>query len=210
MRADLRRSIQQPGSRDGELGYVWNGGDVFCALRRMPDGKLSVTYRGSTTAEDWKRDFDPLPVWDPEVGYCHGGFLEGIDASLAEIIPALGTDPHTSLTLDGHSLGAAHARIAAAKLTVRGIKVDQLCTFGSPRPGYVNIRRVIEKSGMVHRSFKYRNDPVCDVPIPIPILYPVVHTEDATPLDGPSNSEDPWGPLRDHHIQLYLAAAPDQ
>lgn len=185
--------------------HLWSGGDVFCSLRVLMD-EFVVVFRGSTTAENWERDLQPLPVFDKEVGFCHSGFLEQMDTALAEIIPALGTDAHMSLTVTGHSLGAARARIAAAKLTVRGVKVDQLLTFGSPRPGFANVRRIIEKSGMAHQSFRYNNDPVCLVPFPVPLVLPFEHTEDWTQLTGPSNPDDALGALRDHKLQNYIGA----
>jgi len=183
---------------------LWSGGEVICAVRRLA-GTCVLIFRGSVTTLDWMRDLQALPKWDPEVGFCHGGFLEQIDTALAEAIPALTAgSPPLPVTVTGHSLGAARARIAAAKLAARGLNVEQLCTFGSPRPGFANVRRVIEKSGMAHRSFRNGHDPVCLVPFPILPVLPFEHTEDWTAFWEHADGDD-LRPERDHAIGLYVA-----
>jgi hypothetical protein len=178
--------------------HFWTRGDIVCALKHLPDDDV-VVYRGSETKTDWLRDFNAIPQWDPEIGFCHGGFLTEMDTALAELIPNI----TRVLTVTGHSLGGARARIAAAKLAYRGFPVSHLCTFGSPRPGFANVRRVIEKSGMKHESFRNGNDPVCLVPFPLPLL-PFEHTENWTAFweHAPLDELDP---TRDHDIHLYIA-----
>jgi predicted lipase len=101
--------------------------------------------------------------------------------------------------ITGHSLGAARARVFAALRVVNHLPVDRLCVFGSPRPGFANLARVIQKSGMIHMSFRNRNDPVTEVPT---ILPQWEHTENYILLDEHAIADD-YSPLRDHHIELY-------
>ena len=178
--------------------HYWEGGQVVCALRKLPDHDVLI-FQGSVSALDFLRDAEGWPTFDPEIGFCHHGFLVQMDEALAEAIPNL-TQP---AVVTGHSLGAARARIAAAKLSYRGMKVAQLCVFGSPRPGFANARRVIEKSGMAHESWRNMNDPVPLVPAILPWWE---HTESWGTFQehAPADNLDA---TRDHDIHLYIAGA---
>ena len=66
-----------------------------------------MVFRGSTTFEDWRRDFD---VWaDPfghsKIGPVHPGFLLGVDQVLDEYRQKASGAP----LVGGHSLGAGRA-----------------------------------------------------------------------------------------------------
>ena len=105
--------------------------------------------------------------------------------------------------ITGHSLGGAHARVLAGMFALAGLPVAELVTFASPRPAFPNLQRVIEISGMPHRSYRFHNDPVPLVPFPLAVL-PWTHTEEWIPLAGNTEPEN-LDPLRDHSIANYIA-----
>jgi predicted lipase len=162
-------------------------------------GTMVVCFRGSLSREDWLDDFNALPVFDNDIGFVHRGFYEGMRAAFAAIEPLLGTKP---ILVTGHSLGGARARIFAGLAIAARLPLARVVTFGAPRPGFINLRRLIEKTGVPHVSYRNRNDPVPLVPIPIP-FFPWEHTEDAWITVDAAPADDDIEPLRDHHIALY-------
>jgi pimeloyl-ACP methyl ester carboxylesterase len=128
----------------------------------------------------------------------HGGFLAGMDDALAAV-KAAAIGP---VTITGHSLGGARARIAAAKMLVRRLPVVKVVTFGSPKPAFGNLARVIQKSGVEHVSYRNRNDPVPLVPMVLPFWQ---HTEGWTVVDGAPDADE-LDALRDHSIARYIGA----
>lgn len=186
----------------GDAGFaqVWANDDVVVGLARV-DGADVLVLRGSVTAEDWMRDFAALPVWHDKLGFVHAGFAMGMDDAFAEVRAAVG--PRVVIT--GHSLGGARGRILAAMFAVHGMQVEQLCVFGSPKPAFANLGRIIEKSGMAHESYRNRRDVVPTVPLRIPPFLDFVHTEPWQACDAAPGEKD-LEPLRDHSCALYAQA----
>ena len=168
------------------------GGIVYS----VTDG--AICCRGSQTADDWLQDFDAIPVWTP-IGMVHSGFWSGMQALYATVKP-LATQP---LILTGHSLGGAHARLLAGLFALDGIPFE-LVTFAAPRPAWANLRRIVEKSGMKHRNYRFREDPV-----PMVAPFPYEPTEDYIVLDDGPGDPTNLDPLRDHSILNYLRCLPD-
>jgi hypothetical protein len=178
--------------------HYWVIGGVVIAHQKV-DGTDVLVLRGSTTAGDWVRDAESIPMWHPQLGFCHAGFLKDIDDVFAVVRSVVGS----KVIITGHSLGGARARILAALFACSGVKVDiTLCVFGSPKPAFVNLQRIIEKSGMVHMSFRNRNDVVPTLPAILPLW---CHTESWQDVDA-APAADNLEPLRDHSIDLYVAA----
>jgi hypothetical protein len=173
---------------------------IAYSISKVGDVSL-VVARGSQTRADWLRDFDAKPAWTP-LGYLHNGFWTGMPEFYAKVRSIVGAGP---VMIGGHSLAGAEARILAGQFILDGLRPLDLVTFASPRPGYANLRRVIEKSGITHTNYRFRNDPVPLVPVPVPWVMPWEHTEPWTELDGPT---DPAAldPLRDHNIDNYIRA----
>lgn len=176
--------------------HVWEFAGTHVAHRKLPNAEV-VVFRGSLDAVDWMRDAEAIPLWDPRLGFVHGGFMVGLNDALVAV--NLLSTPPGALVLTGHSLGGARARLLAALLAYSGTPAAQVTVFGSPRPGFANVRRVLEKSGTELASFRNRNDPVPLVPY-AGGLYE--HTDQWVPLDAPSPPGN-FGPLRDHHIARY-------
>lgn len=179
----------------------WTADDVIVGLK-VVDGVNVIVLRGSMTAEDWLRDGDVIPVWHKDLGFVHAGFVQGMDAVFVEVCKALNDNPNE---ITGHSLGGARARILAALFTVNKIPFQQIWTFGSPKPAFENLKRIIEKSGAVHGSSRFFNDIVPTTPLSIPPFLEYCHTEDYEQLDGHSGQTD-LGVLRDHSIENYIKA----
>lgn len=181
--------------------HYWEIGGVVLGHKVVDNTDLLV-LRGSATAEDWVRDATAIPKWHPQLGFCHAGFLEGMD----EVYAAVRQMVTKRLAISGHSLGGSRARILAALFAAYGFPCAggslQLCTFGAPKAGFINHARVIQKSGMEHASYRNRNDIVPILPFLIPLWEhsePWIHV-DAAPAD------DDFEPLRDHSSALYVQA----
>lgn len=192
--AQLSHAIYDP---LGEFDQLWTIKGVVIALAKVDDVDVLV-LRGSATAEDWMRDAGAFPQWHSDIGFCHAGFLIGMDEVFATVRAVVGP----KVVITGHSLGGARARILAALFVVNKVPVQMVCVFGSPKPGFANIGRVLAKGGVEHLSHRNRNDVVPLTPGVLPFWQ---HTEDWIAVDAApavSNLE----PLRDHSSELYVKA----
>ncbi len=162
---------------------------------------VSLTFRGSTDAADWFRDFEAQMVDDPILGGVHFGFLQGLRPLLDTIRPMLATDKR--IVVEGHSLGAGRAHLMAALLQREAFIVERVL-FGSPRPGGTKLATILNQHPC--RSFRNRRDPVCAVPFDIPLFDEYRHPEPQIHLDQAPPPDDSWGPMADHHMPLYLEA----
>ena len=149
----------------------------------------------------WIRDLEAVPIWDSRLGFVHAGFMMGMYDVLAAVALAAVKD----IVVTGHSLGGARARILAALLAYSGKPVSQCCVFGSPRPGFANLSRILQKSATPLASYRNYHDPVPLVPAAwVPVIGdPWVHPDPWISLEEHSAPDD-LEPLRDHHIQRYL------
>lgn len=176
--------------------HYWDLDDVVVAHQRIDDTDL-IVLRGSLTIEDWVRDGLAVPAWHDQLGFVHAGFLKGMDDVFAEVRKVVGQ----KLVICGHSLGGSRARILAGLFIVNGLNTGTLHTFGSPKPGFINLARIIQKSGWDHSSDRNRNDVV-----PTFAMLPYwEHTEPWTAVNA-APAQDDLEPLRDHSISLYVKA----
>lgn len=184
----------------GQNGFdhYWVGDDVVVGLK-VVDGANVIVLRGSVTTEDWMRDGAAVPVWHAGLGFLHAGFASGMDNVFTEICKVLDDKP---IEITGHSLGGARARILTGLFAVNKIQVQQLCTFGSPKPAFINLARVIEKAGILHSSYRNRRDVVPTLPLFLPMWQ---HTEPWHVVDA-APAEDNLQALRDHSCALYVKA----
>lgn len=174
---------------------------VCVGINHLPDASI-ICFRGSTTPEDWFRDFQAQMIYDTELSGVECGFIQGIRDIIgkrpAEAIP------QKPVYITGHSLGAARALIFAALETLKGLPVAGVTVFGPPRPGAQQIKDILASVSV--RCYKNRHDPVCDVPFNIPLFDPYTHVSDLIPVSVAPPPDDPWGLLADHHMGLYLDA----
>jgi hypothetical protein len=182
----------------------WEVNEIVCA-HAVIDGVSVIVFRGSITPEDWMRDLDAIPMWTSKLGFVHAGFYEGLETLYPLIEAVVGNQ----VIITGHSLGAARACLTAglfahdASANAIPCPVVTLCTFGQPKPAFANLGRIIAKSGMEHRSYRNLNDPIPLVPMEIFPFINYQNTEPWVALSAEPAAND-LGPLRDHHIDLYV------
>jgi predicted lipase len=131
-----------------------DAGRAHCLVIEQPDA-LIIAFRGTanildalTDAEAW---FHPTAA-----GRVHGGFEASYDAIRLDIQRrALGTLKPIYLT--GHSLGGAHAMLAAWDLFHANISPSRLTvyTFGQPRVGDAAFAAAYRAAGLHDRTWRY-------------------------------------------------------
>jgi triacylglycerol lipase len=134
--------IQSITAKEWEFGnfHFFDTGETQAYMIANQD-LVVLAFRGTETynLRDWMTDFKirMVEVWG--VGRVHRGFLAAIDHIWDEILSTLAKfrNDNQALLITGHSLGAALATLAAAKLNMNGLPVDGLYTFGSPRVGNI-------------------------------------------------------------------------
>ncbi len=168
------------------FGIVAAGEDIVLALPGAKD-----TY-------DLRLSFVALPVKHPELGFVHSGFVKDIDL----VCEFLRRKRFKNLYLIGHSLGGARARLLAAMCAVEKIPVKGICVFGSPKPGFKQYARIIQKSGMSHVSFRCGTDAATYLPN-IPNLW--VHTEEPCQIFCSREFSTPEL-IQDHSCERYVQA----
>jgi hypothetical protein len=172
----------------------WERNDVhFHAC--VENGVTILVARGTEPydLEDWIADFSIRPTVSrrhPLLGLCHAGFLTDVEQVAAEM-------QHDTqgqrVIVTGHSKGAAEALLFAAMQCCAGATPLLVVTFGSPRPGFVQLQELLRDLPGVD----YRNgaDPVPDLPLAF------LHPRHLKPIGTPSGN-----PIRDHFIESYIAA----
>nr|MBF0222139.1 lipase family protein [Desulfobulbaceae bacterium] len=202
----------------GTQGYVMSN-----------DTAIVVAFRGTqiTRPEDISTDLKFFPVDGPYAGQVHSGFLNALNRAWPEVEQAVASSRTRSKSLwfTGHSLGAALATLAVAKLRDINTPVAGLYTFGQPRTGNrVFARNFNSDFGKYAFRFVNNNDVVTRIP-PRELQYSHVgnlkyFTEDGRLVDDISfwnrfldrihgRMEDflEWGTdgLSDHDMPKYLA-----
>jgi triacylglycerol lipase len=154
------------------------GGGTECFVASNNDFAI-VAFRGSELTpraddprdyseiiKDWVRNFD-IHTDDFGGARIHRGFAEGVeqlwrqtqfDELIAELSPR-------KIWFTGHSLGAALATVAAARVIAEGGRLDGLYTFGSPRVGDEAFGRMLAEKGPTCYRFVNRQDVVTMVPL---------------------------------------------
>ena len=178
---------------------AWSGWDHWLEAGGVAGGVLYdhgntvVAFRGSKVVEDWIRDLIALPVWHPTLGWVDAGFLDGVEAFVAGLLPMIRGDV---ALLTGHSLGAAHATYVAGLLVAAGRAPKNLTLFGCPRSGRQTLGDLL--SGVSATSFRNGADPVP--------LVPHFVMSDAVPLTQVSSPENTEDPIENHSILRYRQA----
>jgi len=149
-----------------ESTWRWDNG-VEVLAGGWVAGRQAVAFRGTEigSIEDWVRDLRALPWWDRNLGWCHAGFLKGV----REIWPRLARSLAAAgpLVFVGHSKGAAEAALASGLAVKAGLRVERLYLFGSPRPAFSGLGRILDGAGVYCQRFVRGDDCVPDHPWPI-------------------------------------------
>lgn len=134
------------------------------------DSIVVVAFRGTEpkALQDWLTDANTLLINGPFGGRVHAGFSLALDSIWEALLAAIreAQDRGQSLWFTGHSLGAAVAALAVARLRDDLDKpVHGLYTFGQPRIGDRTFERAYNLDNR-SRSFRFvnNNDVVTRVP----------------------------------------------
>jgi predicted lipase len=174
---------------------TWFINNVQVSLTRINRNYVLV-FRGSMLAVDWMRDVEAIPVFHKSLGWCHKGFVEGLDDVFQAIKGSTGGEP---VSFTGHSLGGARARLMAGMFVVAGLPIIDLVTFGSPKPAFDQLSDILTRSTINHRSYRNMNDVVPTLP---PTEGPILnwqHTEQYVTLNGGGDDE-----FTQHEIENYV------
>jgi hypothetical protein len=186
-------------SKKAQWLHYWEKDDVVVGHIALECGTDVIVFRGSEQSIDWVRNLELWPTWYDGLGYLHAGFSQGIEEVVADTASCLGG----KVVVTGHSLGGARARIFAAMRHIRGLAIDQVTVFGSPKPGFGKLSEVIQTSGMVHTSYRHGSDPVPELPGILPFWQ---HPEPWSDLLSHDNSDEGLIEIGDHFMAGYIAA----
>lgn len=158
-----------------------------------------LVFRGSTSFEDWIRDFAHFAIAEnePPIGEVHPGFYAGMPEAFAQISPLLGE----RVVVTGHSLGAARADVFCALMLASGKRPLSRVVFGEPKPGLSSFVTTTEGRSYIN-SGPTGHDLVTDVPL----TFPPEDYDRPIPLSSvsaPPTLLDRWGPFCWHHAELY-------
>ncbi|HJW86670.1 MAG TPA: lipase family protein [Candidatus Brocadiaceae bacterium] len=127
---------------------------------------LFIAFRGTKDLRDWMTDLDVGLVGGPG-GKVHEGFLNALGYVWRDIWQYVQAQrQRRSLWVTGHSLGAALATLAVAKLRLeKDEAVNGLYTFGQPRTGDREFAKNFD-ADFLDQTFRYvnNNDIVTRVP----------------------------------------------
>lgn len=125
------------------------------------DEMILVAFRGTEANAIWDWMTDADIVLRPFVaGTVHEGFYDGLDEVWADMNAAIARlqDQGQALWFTGHSLGAALACLAVARLTFEQHKpINGLYTFGQPRTGDFAFSRDFDHE-FGSRTFRFVNN----------------------------------------------------
>lgn len=129
------------------------------------DSIAVLVFRGTDSFEDALTDMrcDLMRIGH---GSVHRGFADALEAvwvAIAQHLPDVLRGQ--ALYLTGHSLGAAVATLCAYRLTMLGVPVAGLYTYGSPRVGDATFARFFDACMPETYRIVNNNDIVCRVPL---------------------------------------------
>jgi triacylglycerol lipase len=166
------------------------------------DAFILVAFRGTQAEEleDWLTDLDAVPV-DGPVGEVHKGFYDALSSVWNDLVAALQgmRQDGQPLWITGHSLGAALATLAAARLLKENVvgSISGLYTFGQPRTGDPAFAAWFD--GLMRaRMFRFVNNNDIVPHVPLPPLYKHVGTFLYFDSDGKIQADEGfWGELKE-------------
>jgi triacylglycerol lipase len=137
------------------------------------DDMVLVAFRGTdpSNLKDWMTDMDAEPVGFL-TGVVHLGFLRSVRSVWDQVTGAIATlqTRGQSIWFTGHSLGAAQATVAVAKLRLEQARpVHGLYTYGSPRVGDGALTQSFDQD-FAAQTFRFVND--SDVVTRVPMREP--------------------------------------
>ena len=176
--------------------YIFQGklnDDTYVGVKRF--GNLDVVaFRGSSNTEDWVRNFEAFPVHREGLGWIADGFMVGMDAAFSNLLNVVGSNWIGT----GHSRGAAEVTIYAAQMMLVKRPPIALIPLAPPTTGGDKLFQLLSPIKNIH-AYWNKGDVVPEVPPWCSHPYKMIMIEE------PALTNDKWGPLKEHHIQLYQA-----
>lgn len=168
--ADAYRDVQ-PTYPYGTLTVIDDSSTgVQCYLRKR-GGCLYITFRGTTTVQDWKTNAafqrKTIPYGNTESKIrVHTGFLEAYKSpTVRNTILGMMSDDIYQVKISGHSQGAALAILCGVDLEYNFPAKDyQVIVFGSPRIGNLAFQNSYNKRIFKTLRFENGNDIVTKLP----------------------------------------------
>src|SRR5690242_7269124 len=225
------RPVPDPGIRQAgyELLYYLNATDIdteqfygYLAVSTTNPGDVILAIRGTEDFREWLLDFAALPVPftpQPDAGFVALGFQSIFDSFVfvdktgatskdlnTTITDLNAATPIQSLTVIGHSLGAALATLTAADLALLNVAGVQdklsIYTFASPRVGLLDFAASFNDA--VPTSFRIWN--TLDIVPELP-TFPYIHVSGFG--DGIIQTQDQLATLTltpgcEHALTSYL------
>jgi len=154
--AHLHSPAEGPGSFSATQGYVCrHDATTIVAFAGTDPGVIKTVLTDGKTL--------------PDASGVHPGFRAALEAVWPQLLQAIALPDRGRLLVTGHSLGAALAVLAAARLQGEaGITADAVYGFGLPRVGGTQFGAIYEPV-LGARTFRLVNgdDPVPSVPPPV-------------------------------------------
>jgi predicted lipase len=186
---DETRASDQPSaaSRANEMLAAAMADSHIFGFVASTDTDAFICIRGTHSITDWLKDAD-LPLVDyrfrsTAAGLVHMGFQAVYETIRQSILDLVAKTRKQSLTLIGHSLGAALATVCSLDeglLAAAGRPRDHVVPIASPRVGNEVFRDVF--NGMVPQCFRIVNKPDLVPHLPLPIGY--IHVGTAAVVDS--------------------------
>lgn len=130
------------------------------------DSAIIACFRGTADFQDIVSDIRIHLTGGPLAGKVHDGFLHDLSGFWLDVLQAILDQQSAarSLWFTGHSLGAALSTLAVARCLERGLPVNGLYDYGSPRCGDATFATAFDaKFGQAYR-FVYNQDVVTRAP----------------------------------------------
>jgi len=189
----IEKTIRDAWGFSGFLSLDDPGTDTQAFLA-VNDDMVLISFRGTqaTHVKDLATNVHIKLVSGP-AGKVHEGFLGALGAVWDDLIKFIRNERGSrALWVTGHSLGAALATLAVARLRLESVELNGLYTFGSPRVGDEDFTRAFD-ADIKDQTFRYvnNNDVVPRVP-PRLSKYDHVGTIKYFDTDGDLHGELPW------------------
>ena len=138
--------------------------------------EIIVSFSGTDplSIQNWIDDLDFVQTSFPYCGGCkvHEGFYKSFNSTVDQVKSlvnsAYASHSSASLSITGHSLGAAMAAHCAAELANSGYKIKHVYTYGMPRVGDTNFQSWYKSSASkIPETYRvvHGHDPVPHVPL---------------------------------------------
>jgi predicted lipase len=180
-----------------------------------------ITFRGTTSLDDWKHDADTRTVNPQDNIRIHKGFYDQYMSVKNKIYRAIRNIRTDNIYISGHSLGGALAYVCAVDihLATKNPNINVL-TIGSPRPGNKDFANYFNKN--IKHSVRYKNKG--DIITKMPLRSKFNHVHSSICLENGTQQNDKVynafvsrflstlctcatniGDLRDNHsVDLYI------